>query len=200
MDLNIGAALWCAAGACGLCIIRGPSKSRQKTTASTSSSLPSCEAEPCPKHPVKYLPAHQAASSHAEGDGSEGSPSVPVQGQRQLQGLWRSSTKAMLVGQGADEAFGGYGRYRTRFREAVCPTSNGLDVGVCRVCLLAAWPVLQLAPHGLCAKLRGCMAAARQPSPHIGRDAHDDSRGPQTEWREETDAVQIPAVLLHGHV
>ena len=131
MDLNIGAALWCAAGACGPCIIRGPSTSRQKTTASASSSLPSCEAEPCPKHPAEYRPAHQAASSHAEGDGSEGSPSVPEPGHRQLQGLWRSTTKAMMVGQGADEAFGGYGRYRTRFREAVCPLLCGLDVGLC---------------------------------------------------------------------
>ena len=42
-------------------------------------------------------------------------------GPTQLPGQWRSTARAMLLGQGADEACGGYGRYRTRFREQVPP-------------------------------------------------------------------------------
>ena len=61
-------------------------------------------------------------SGHDQAASSAPAASVSISQQpRALEGTWRCTTRAMLVGQGADEAFGGYGRYRTRFRLAVRP-------------------------------------------------------------------------------
>ena len=122
MDLNIGAALWFAAGACGRCIVRGPAGPASAPSSSSSSSriagLSDQEASCLPPHLQATLGGPDGSTGPS---GSEASPN-----QRGLEGLWRCTAKAMLVGQGADEAFGGYGRYRTRFREAVRRCMLGL--------------------------------------------------------------------------
>ena len=98
MDLNIGAALWLAARATGrLCTV-----------------LPT---------PAGSLPSGQAADTPASAIGD--ATSVCRHRQLEEHGSWTSQAKVVLLGQGADEQCAGYGRHRTRFREAVRNCNSG---------------------------------------------------------------------------
>ena len=152
MDLNIGAALWLASGACGQCLVQSPSQlssSEQPAVYSTMSAAPSAADSALPsawssrpegcssttqQRQQQQHGSHQhgqepwrveAASTHLQAL-AVGSDAGLGPGQQMLPGWWRSTARAMLLGQGADEACGGYGRYRTRFREQVSCRGRGM--------------------------------------------------------------------------
>ena len=127
MDLNIGAALWLAARARGRLRVFGPAAKKEPEEAGPSretaelGSPCSCQdpgAQDSPKHQGSWTAKpEEAGPSCAASACSRQDPGG--QDDNQHQGVWMSQARVVLLGQGADEQCGGYGRYRTRFREAV---------------------------------------------------------------------------------
>ncbi len=122
MDLNIGSALWCAAHAAGrlqypqLPAWRSAARRRAATKVATGPGS-SAAADSCTGTPTatKTAAASVAAAATGVTAGGEEAPWRPArEGSR-----YRSCARVALLGHGADEQCGGYGRHRTTFRHKV---------------------------------------------------------------------------------
>lgn len=99
MDLNIGAALWLAARGAGALL-----------PAQIESPAAGQGAQPCSAAPVA------AAAAPAPVQQDQQRPDQQLGGLHLAAACCRSKARVVLLGHGADELFGGYGRHRTAFR------------------------------------------------------------------------------------
>ncbi len=99
MDLNIGAALWLAARGVGALL-----------PAQIESAAAGQGAQPCGAAPVA------AAAAPAPVQQDQQRPDQQLGGLHLAAACCRSKARVVLLGHGADELFGGYGRHRTAFR------------------------------------------------------------------------------------
>ena len=125
MDLNIGAALWLAAQAEGPVLIHRP---RQSPAASpTHSAPPADQPSPCDQAAQQQHIYGQTADGVVKSVGRgepAGSGNVKedvgqIRSGVEEGGRYRSRSRVVLLGHGADELCAGYGRHRTRFRSHV---------------------------------------------------------------------------------
>jgi hypothetical protein len=123
MDLNIGAALWFATSGDG--VLRLPAGSTREAAGGAAAVVPG---------------AAGLAGSLSELAVADQGPQGQQQQQQQVLrcqdavpgSRYRSAARVVLLGHGADEQCAGYGRHRTRFREAGWPglaAELALDVG-----------------------------------------------------------------------
>eukprot|EP00892_Ulva_mutabilis_P012564 jgi/Ulvmu1/9680/UM055_0018.1 len=106
MDINIGAALWLAVRARGRLLSPHPGPGPDACGGHSPAT---------PSRSTSHELQHAQQAQQATGDSSlEDAP--PAWG-RDVEAEVVSRARVVLLGHGADEAFGGYGRHRTRFRE-----------------------------------------------------------------------------------
>lgn len=121
MDLNIGAALWLAAGGEGTLRLP-PHRSTQHESQHRERDGRGCESR---------------AADGLRDDAWE-SPGAPNQGLLEGQ-AYRSGARVVMLGHGADEQCAGYGRHRTRwgvmwldpFGGLIAVRTSARDAGVC---------------------------------------------------------------------
>lgn len=134
MDLNIGTALWCAAHATGR--LRYPASAAWRSAAhrrATSDRQGDCHAGTAPADAAgggmaSEQQAQSAATVHAAPMAATAAEARTPGGAAGAGwrpggegGPYRSCARVALLGHGADEQCGGYGRHRTTFRRAVRP-------------------------------------------------------------------------------
>eukprot|EP00899_Mesostigma_viride_P019034 jgi/Mesvir1/27131/Mv25132-RA.2 len=135
MDINIAAALWLAADACGWAIeFSSPPLHPRGGGAVHDSRLGGMDTAACASSSSGDAPEDIATT---RGGGAEGPladvPGVAACSCRQSDPTWyRSPARVVIVGSGVDEQCAGYGRHRTKFRERGWPglyEELQLDVG-----------------------------------------------------------------------
>ncbi|GLI65455.1 hypothetical protein VaNZ11_008836 [Volvox africanus] len=112
MDFNIGAALWLATSGQGT--LRLPSSTtsaRPRCHHPASTSFPSPSAPSASIPPPPSLPSAPSGYTPASSILSPSPSPSPAVGD-----FYGSAARVVLLGHGADEQCGGYGRHRTRFR------------------------------------------------------------------------------------
>jgi hypothetical protein len=139
MDVNIGAALWLAARGTGELLVRHrrakpatnaepQSLQHQSRHAPSSASSPledlvsAPKVEQSPPERKRSVPATEDVHSEDQATKrcpSDGTTSAP--GAECSPKLYTSQARVVLLGHGADEVFGGYGRHRTAFRNDGLP-------------------------------------------------------------------------------
>jgi asparagine synthetase B (glutamine-hydrolysing) len=129
MDLNIGAALWLAARAQGQRVLIPVRSSSSSADEPASNAAPSSINSSGSSSMWRLVPAEEALAAAAAGtsktsgditSSSANSSSCKCSQSSQSSVPYRycSAARVVLLGHGADEQCGGYGRHRTRFRLA----------------------------------------------------------------------------------
>ncbi len=111
MDLNSGAALWLAAAGQGTLRLPGAAAA---AAAGVTAAAP--DPQPASAEAGSATPSTNAPTTDGDGPTRAAAASTGGDGDDGAGAFYGSAARVVLLGHGADEQCGGYGRHRTRFR------------------------------------------------------------------------------------